>query len=390
VGRSGIIMQANQEEAMTSIERVGTVLDLKEPDRVPIWVLMDWLPAKYYDITVEELVFNPVKAQKANEWIFNKVGGFDLGIAGGAMYPIHINPFPIIYSSYYLDWKLPGRQLSKNTSPQLAERSTTNPIITVEDYDSIITDGFLKFFNFRNASMLDLMKLNKKVDHIAKNTKRWLEVYKVPPLTDSGAFLPFEVLSYLRGSTNFMKDTYRCPEKIREVSDFMIDGMIALSEYAASLTGGNTILMGNIRSSGDFISLKTFEELVWPYFKKMVTKFLEDGYVVQLHNDTNWTDRLHYLTELPKGKIYMHMDERTDIKKAKEILGDHMAIEGNFKPSLFTLGTPNQIEKRTKEIIDDCAEGGGLWVGVEIPDDAKLENLKALCDTCKTYGAYRK
>jgi uroporphyrinogen-III decarboxylase len=187
-----------------------------------------------------------------------------------------------------------------------------------------------------------------------------------------------------------MKDIYRYPEKIKAVSDFMIDGMIAIGEYAASLAGGNTILIGTIRSSADFISEKVFEDLVFPYLKKMVSKFIRDGYLVQLHCDTDWTSRLHYFTELPKGKIYLHMDERTDISKAKEVLGSHMAIEGNFKPSLFTLGTPNQIEKRTKEIIDDCADGGGLWVGVEIPDDAKLENLKAMIDTCKTYGMYRK
>jgi hypothetical protein len=383
-------MKVNENESMNSIERVATILDLKEPDRVPTWVLMDWLPAKYYDITKEELVFDPIKAQKANEWVFNEVGCFDLGIAGGAMYPIHINPFPIIFSSYYLDWMLPGRQLGTDSSPQLAERSTSNPIMTVEDYDTIMNDGFLKLFNFRNATMGDLMKLNKKASLVAENTKRWIEVYKVPSLADSGTFLPFEVLSYLRGSTNFMKDIYRYPEKIKAVSDFMIDGMIALGEFAASLVDGNTILIGTIRSSADFISEKVFEDLVFPYLKKMVSKFIKDGYLVQLHCDTDWTDRLHYFTELPKGKIYIHIDERTDIKKAKEVLGSHMAIEGNFKPSLFTLGTPNQIEKRTKEIIDDCADGGGLWVGVEIPDDAKLENLKAMIDTCKTYGVYRK
>ena len=67
--------------------------------------------------------------------------------------------------------------------------------------------------------------------------------------------------------------------------------------------------------------------------------------------------------ELPKGKIYLHMDERTNIFKAKEILGGHMSIEGNLKPSLFTIGTPYMIEKQVKEIIDKCADGGGLIVG---------------------------
>lgn len=163
-----------------------------------------------------------------------------------------------------------------------------------------------------------------------------------------------------------------------------------MGEYGVSMSGGKTVLIGATRASSDFISIKHFEELFWPYFKKMATHFVNNGYIVQLHMDTSWTDRLHYLLELPKGTIYMHMDERTDIFKAKEILGDRMCIQGNLKPSLFRLGTPAMIEKQTKEIIDGCAEGGGLFVGSEIPDDAKLENVKAMVDTCKTYGVYRK
>ena len=56
----------------------------------------------------------------------------------------------------------------------------------------------------------------------------------------------------------------------------------------------------------------------------------------------------------------------------------------------LSFGSPHLIEKQTKEIIDKCAEGGGLIVGSELPDDAKLENVKAMIDTCKKYGVYRK
>ena len=187
-----------------------------------------------------------------------------------------------------------------------------------------------------------------------------------------------------------MKDIYRIPDKIKEVSDFLIDNLILMGEYGISMSGGKTLLVGASRASADFVSIKHFEELFWPYFKKMVSKYVNDGFIVQMHMDTSWTDRLHYFKELPKGKLYLHMDERTDIFKAKEILGDHICIQGNLKPSLFTLGTPAMIEKQTKEIIDKCAEGGGLFVGAEIPDDAKLENVKAMIDTCKTHGVYRK
>ncbi len=383
-------MKPIKEEAMTSVERIITAMQLKEPDRVPVWPLIDFLPVYYYDITAQEMIEDPDKSQAAMEWIYHELGGFDIAMAGGGMYMQYVNPFPDIFSIFYLDWRLPGRMLPVNASPQLFERALDDPFITEKDYDKIIEKGLLWLANFERGSMKDMMKLSKIGPKVAENTVKWWTQFKVPTFNDGAAIPPFDLLSVFRGATNFMKDIYRYPDKIIEVSDFLIDNLILMGEFGPSQMGGKTILVGSARASADFISEKHFEQLFWPYFKKMVTKYVTDGFIVQLHMDTNWTDRLHYFKELPKGKIYLHMDERTDIFKAKEILGDHMCIEGNLKPSLFKLGTPKQIEDETKKIIDGCAEGGGLFVGSEIPDDAKLENVKAMIDTCKTHGVYRK
>ncbi len=383
-------MSPIQEEAMTSVERVMTALKLKEADRVPVWPLIDFLQVQYYDITAQEMIENPEKAQAAMEWIYNEMGGFDIAMAGGGMFMQYFNPFPDFFSIFYLDWRLPGRMLPVNASPQLYERALDDPLLKPEDYDRILNEGLFWLANFNRAGFKDLMTIPKIAPKVAENTVKWWTHFKVPTFNDGAAITPFDLLSVFRGSTNFMKDIYRHADKIIEVSDFLIDNVILMGEYGPSQMGGKTILIGGARGSADFISIKHFEKLFWPYFKKMVSTYVKKGYIVQLHMDTNWTDRLHYFKELPKGKIYLHIDERTDIFKAKEILGDHMCIEGNLKPSLFRLGTPHQIEEETKKIIEGCADGGGLMVGSEIPDDAKLENLKAMIDTCKTYGQYRK
>ncbi len=378
-----------KEEPMSSVERVITAMELKEPDRVPVWPLIDYLPVNYIDVTAQEMIEDPEKSQWAFEWIYHKLGGFDIAFAGGSFYMQIVNPFPDFFSIFYLDWRLPGRMLDVKESPQLVEYSLDDPFLKVEDYDKIIEKGLLWKSNFKRAGLKDMMKLSKIGPKVAEYTKKWWTEFKVPTFNDGACSTPFDLLSIFRGSTNFMKDIYRHPDKIKEVSDFLVDNFIMMGQYGPSQSGGKTILVGGVRGSADFISLKHFEDLYWPYYKKIVTEYVNKGYIVQLHMDTDWTDRLHYFKELPKGKIYLHMDERTDIFKAKEILGDHMCIEGNLKPSIFTLGTPSLIEKEVKKIIDGCAEGGGLMVGSEIPDDAKLENVKAMIDTCKTYGKYK-
>ena len=384
-------MEKIQEEAMTSVERVLTSLQLKEPDRVPVWPLIDFLPAYYLEhINIQDMLENPDKAQEGMEWIYHEIGGFDIAMAGGAMYMMYFNPFPDMFSAYYLDWRLPGRQLPVDIPPQLAEKSLLDPFLKAEDYDRILNEGFFWLVNFNSAGMKDLMNLGKIAPKVVENTKKWWESFKVPTFTDGAGATVFDLLSTFRGSTNFMKDIYRHKDKILEIIEKYTDDFILMGEYGISNSQGKTILVGGTRASSDFISIKHFEELFWPYFKKTISTYVKKGYIVQMHMDTNWTDRLHYFRELPKGKLYLHIDERTDIFKAKEILGDHICIEGNLKPSLFTVGTPNLIEKKVREIIDKCADGGGLMVGSEIPDDAKLENVKAMIDTCKKYGQYRK
>ncbi|GAJ18778.1 unnamed protein product [marine sediment metagenome] len=52
-------MEPIKEEPMTSVERVMTAMALKEPDRVPVWPLIDYLPVSYYDVTAQEMVEDP-------------------------------------------------------------------------------------------------------------------------------------------------------------------------------------------------------------------------------------------------------------------------------------------------------------------------------------------
>ncbi|MHA1196538.1 MAG: hypothetical protein ACTSRH_14890, partial [Promethearchaeota archaeon] len=284
-------MEKIQEEAMTSVERVLTSLQLKEPDRVPVWPLIDFLPAYYLEhINIQNMLENPDKAQEGMEWIYHKMGGFDIAMAGGAMYMMYFNPFPDMFSAYYLDWRLPGRQLPVDIPPQLAEKSLSDPFLKAEDYDRILNEGFFWLVNFNSAGMKDLMNLGKIAPKVVENTRKWWEVFKVPTFTDGAGATVFDLLSTFRGSTNFMKDIYRHKDKILEIIEKYTDDFILMGEYGISNSQGKTILVGGVRASSDFISIKHFEELFWPYFKKTISTYVKKGYIVQMHMDTNWTD----------------------------------------------------------------------------------------------------
>ena len=71
----------------------------------------------------------------------------------------------------------------------------------------------------------------------------------------------------------------------------------------------------------------------------------------------------------------------TDIRKAKEILGDHMCIMGDVPPALLSQGTPDEVYTYCQRSFADIGPTGYiLHSGCDIPVDAPLENVKAMVD----------
>jgi uroporphyrinogen-III decarboxylase len=57
--------------------------------------------------------------------------------------------------------------------------------------------------------------------------------------------------------------------------------------------------------------------------------------------------------------------------------------------ALLNLGTPQEVGDYVKHLIDTAGQAGGLIIcNGAFFDHAKAENVKALVDTAKEYGAY--
>jgi hypothetical protein len=202
---------------------------------------------------------------------------------------------------------------------------------------------------------------------------------------------PFDVVSdFLRGMRGAMLDMYRCPDKLLEVCETIQEWSFAEAAPAVPDADGNPprLFMALHRGSDGFMSKEQFEKFYWPGLKKAIIKAVELGYIVAPVFEGIWDDRLEYLLELPKGKVTF-WTENTDIYRAKEVLGDHMCIQGGVPPTLLQAGSTQDVEEHCKKLIKDIGKNGGL---VAFPnsamDYAKPENVKAMVETVKKYGGY--
>jgi uroporphyrinogen-III decarboxylase len=103
----------------------------------------------------------------------------------------------------------------------------------------------------------------------------------------------------------------------------------------------------------------------------------------------NWEQRLEYMLELPKGRTIARF-AFTDLKKAKDVLKGHTAIMGGVPHSLLQMGTPNDVDKFCRELIETVGKDGGFMLSPStgITNEAKPENVRAMVEAVKKYGNY--
>jgi hypothetical protein len=380
-------MMAQPKGIMTAAERIQKHVNLQEPDRVGIAPWCGFYLATLSEMSIEEYMLDPAKAEKAFKTGYDLHGGFDM-FELGADLASYFDPLPNAFSTYFFDWHLPGRERSANHIPNLNEYAKDNPLMTEDDYDLILEHGFHRFFNFRRAGLVDLIETESNAQVMGNIQDHWINEMQVPSQADGIVEDAFGLISQLRGSTNFMLDLHRYPEKVLETLDVVTDGLIAAGLNLAGDIGANVIILGGSRASADFISPRMAEKFFMPFFVRSAHAVAEAGYRIEYHMDMDWTPMLEFFKALPPKSGWLHLDERTDIFKAKRILGDHLCLKGNLKPSMFVLGTEEDVERATKELIDNCAPGGGLIVSSELTADSRFDLVDKMIQTTKTYGVY--
>jgi uroporphyrinogen-III decarboxylase len=130
------------------------------------------------------------------------------------------------------------------------------------------------------------------------------------------------------------------------------------------------------------------ERFSWKYLKALGELCISYGVTPLYHLDSDWTRGVKYFRELPKGKCILGLDGKTDIFKAKEIIGNHCCIMGDVPASLLSFGKSEDVDEYCKKLITEVGPTGYIMSsGCDAPYNAKLENLKVMADSVFKYSA---
>lgn len=413
-GKSARQLRAEREK------RVMDTIRLQIPDRVPIICGMGYFPARYTGIPYSAAYYDYdawYHAYRKTLLDFPADLIFHQGFMPGRALEI-LNPRQSRWPGY-------------NSSPNHGHQSVEIDNMKADEYDAFIDDPSDYMFRThmsrvseklgglamlprlsdisgpRGAQMLamamaapeleqaitTLQKTGRELRKWQKQAARFnrmLQDCGFPLYFQGMAGPPFDIISHsMRGMSGTMEDMFRQPENIMRACEKILELTLARPMPPPSENGYIRIFMTNTRGSDDFMSRKHFDRFYWPTFKKLVTTLIERGATPCIFFEGNFTSRLEYLLQFPRGKLLARLDT-TDILRAKEVLKDHVCIQGNVPSSLLQIGTVQQVKDRCKELIDKVGEGGGFILSPRSStDEVNPENLKAMIEFTQEYGVYR-
>ncbi len=190
-------------------------------------------------------------------------------------------------------------------------------------------------------------------------------------------------------------DYFDDPDKYRAKRDELIEyytkrfyKLIALPEPPDFIATG---------SSGSLVfqTPEIFRELALPIVKTITALCKEHGIPSHIHSCGPETELIKIcaqetgLTVIDPLEIPPMGD--SNLAQLKKLYGDKLVLKGNLHTTNIMLnGTVKEVVEASKRAIDDAAEGGGfiLSTGDQCGMNTPYENLYAMIETARTYGAY--
>jgi uroporphyrinogen-III decarboxylase len=205
-----------------------------------------------------------------------------------------------------------------------------------------------------------------------------------------GGGSPFESLAdNYRGLRGIMLDMYQRPDKLLAAIE-KLNEISRRNPMRMKPFGGNNLAWSALlRGADNFMSNKNFEKFYWPYIKTGIENSINMGFTPIILWEGDCTSRLEYLLDLPKGKI-IHRFDRTDIFRAKEILGGHSCIAGGISAPMLATGSVQDVKDQCKKLIDTVGKNGGFILSHSCQmDNLRAENMKEMIDFTREYGVYK-
>ena len=408
--------QAAEEYRARATRLKKAILLEGEPDRVPVCALTGLYPATVKGITPYEAMHDYPLAAKA--WLDCNHELQPDSLIAPIFAAIPARAFATL-DVQVLSW--PGHGVAKTAGFQYNEKEW----MQADEYDLLIddpTDFLLHVWLPRTvAGMKGFAKLTSPLDMVEVVAgpgymMRWADpevqesVAKLkaageecqawggtffpmlgqlvaegwPGTIGAMSLAPFDFIGdTLRGTRGIIMDMFRQPDVLLEACDRVAKLCVKWVTRNASPFTPPCVFMPLHKGADSFMNDDQFRKFYWPSLKKVIEGLVADGFTPYLFAEGAYNSRLEAIADVPVGRTVWQFD-RTDMKRAKEILGGMACIQGNVPLAKLQLGTAAEVRDYCRDLIETCGPGGGFILDVgAVVDEAKEENMLAMIQAAK-------
>lgn len=179
----------------------------------------------------------------------------------------------------------------------------------------------------------------------------------------------------LRTAQNFLMDLLLDRPFARELMDLCVDVGIEFAK-AQLAAGADTIGVGDAIASQ--VSPQTYEEMVFPFERRLFQGIRDAGGRVRLHICGDTTHLLPFFARLPVDIV--DLDWQVDMAGARATLGREKVLVANLDPAnAVKRGRPAAIRRALRALYEVAGDPFMAGAGCEIPPGTPPECLRALC-----------
>ncbi|MBP2134231.1 hypothetical protein J2128_002197 [Methanomicrobium sp. W14] len=409
------------------LARLEAVIKGKTPDRTPMTSMVSTFHAHYSGYKSNDVIYD---YNKNKECVINFLKDFDLdsltvltGLEATFMSISLMKNAPGVIPSarfmqpYFHDalgdifTKWPGMELGDDTAPQFIG----SEIMKLDEYDQFIANptDFLNtvalpricknLSNPGSAQAIGAMaKYGAELQRFGAAQGELIQAMAtecgVPTFPTAWSYAPLDFLGdFMRDIKHIVLDFYRHGDKVKEatkaITPYLIESAKVTGQVPPEMQkalGTDVVQCFFPLHLNEYLNPKLYDEYYWPALREVLEEVIKMGQTPFILFEGRHDAHLESLLELPKGKVIGVFD-KTDPRKVREVIDDHVILSYGAPNSLLIGGTPEKVDSYMKSMLDDCKDGGMLvYLGVDggISGDAKPENVRAAIDAVKKYGTY--
>jgi len=363
-------------------ERLRRALNYEPVDRIPFLLSGPAWGAYSQGVPLADFCTDPEVVVNVTLDALDSLGDIEgINTMNCGLLPCHLT------NQWFARVRVPGRELPPNELWQVQEEE----IMTVDDYDLLIDKGWDAFAAHLYPKVHQPDLLERHNAWLAANFA------STPPRYHNRGYatmvccvteIPFEALCGARTMTRFFMDCYRMPGKVKAALDAALPFWIDLAINVTKACGIMGCWIGGWRAASAIVNRRLWDTLVFPYYLEMITRLQAAGILCVLHFDQNWDRDIGRFLEFPKGCV-LSLDGLTDIRRAKRILGEHMAFLGDVPPALLAAGAPGDVYGYVRDLVRDLGPTGLVMnSGCDIPYNAPRANVEAMVAATREFGTY--